>query len=98
MDHFERASAHRAWRSAERIKRLSDRLVGIGPFGLGLDGLLAWIPGANVTYTVGAAALLLYEAQMARASVATKLRMAFYLVADTAPSGVPLAGWAVDMH
>lgn len=39
-----RAKAHRAWRSAESIKRLSDRLIGIGPIGLGLDGVLAWCP------------------------------------------------------
>ena len=34
-----RERAHRAWRSAERIKRLSDKLVSVGPFGLGLDGV-----------------------------------------------------------
>ena len=59
--------AHRAWRSAERIKRLSDKLVSIGPFGLGLDGVLAWIPGANLLYSVGAGGLLIYEAVGARA-------------------------------
>ena len=35
-----RAKAHRAWRSAETIKRLSDRLIGVGPVGIGLDGVL----------------------------------------------------------
>ena len=33
--------AHRARRSTEQIERLSDKLVSIGPFGLGMDGGLA---------------------------------------------------------
>jgi hypothetical protein len=39
--------AHRAWRTAERIKQLSDRIVGVGPWGLGVDGVLAWVPVAG---------------------------------------------------
>jgi len=96
MDTIDKAKAHRAWRSAERIKRVSDKLIGIGPFGLGLDGLLAWIPGANVAYSVGAGAVLFYEATAAQASVATLARMAAYILADSATSGVPVVGWAID--
>ncbi len=88
--------AHRAWRSAERIKRLSDRLVGIGPFGIGLDAVLDWIPGLGPIYSAGAGALLVGQALSARASAATILRMIAYLAADTATSSVPLAGWAID--
>lgn len=88
--------AHRAWRSAERIKRLSDQLVKVGPIGIGLDGILAWIPGANLLYSVGAGALLAVEAVGAGASAATLTRMAVYLVADSATSEVPIIGWAVD--
>lgn len=91
-----RDRAHRAWRSAERIKRLSDRMVGIGPVGLGLDGVLAWIPGANVLYSVGAGGLLLYEAVAAEASMTTLAKMGFYLAADSATSSVPVFGWALD--
>jgi hypothetical protein len=92
----DRDRAHRAWRSAERIKRLSDKLVRFGPLGVGLDGVLAWVPGANLLYSAGAGGLLVYEAMGAGASRATVARMAVYLIADSAMSGVPLVGWAMD--
>ncbi|CAN7420963.1 DUF4112 domain-containing protein [Phenylobacterium sp. LjRoot219] len=88
--------AHQAWIHAERIRRLSDRVVSLGPLGLGLDGVLAWIPGANVAYAVGAGGLLLYCAVQAGAGPATLARMGIYLAADSALSSVPVAGWAVD--
>ncbi|WP_293349984.1 DUF4112 domain-containing protein [Phenylobacterium sp.] len=93
-DHRDRA--HRAWRRAERIKLLSDRVVGFGPWGLGVDGVLAWVPVAGTVYSVGAAAVLLTEAVQSGASRATLLRMAAYLGLDSVASGVPLVGWAVD--
>jgi hypothetical protein len=88
--------AHRAWRSAERIKRLSDRLVGVGPVGLGLDGILAWVPVAGTVYSLGAGGLLLIEGMRGGASLLTLGRMAAYLAVDSASSTVPVAGWAVD--
>jgi hypothetical protein len=92
----DRERAHRAWRNAERLKRLSDNLIPIGPWGLGLDGVLAWIPGANTFYSVGAGALLIYEAIWAKASAWTMVRMAIYLLANSAMTEVPLIGWALD--
>ncbi|WP_269716730.1 DUF4112 domain-containing protein [Caulobacter sp. NIBR2454] len=91
-----REHAHQAWRHAETIKRLSDRIVGVGPFGIGLDGVIAWIPGANAIYSLGAGGLLMAHAVRSQAGGATMARMAAYLVADTASSGVPIIGWAVD--
>lgn len=88
--------AHRAWRVAERIARLSDDLIPLGPWGLGLDGVLAWIPGANTFYSVGAGALLLYEGIGAGAAPFTLLRMGLYLVANSAMTEVPILGWAMD--
>jgi hypothetical protein len=96
MSDLSRDRAHTSWRRAERIKRLSDRLVKIGPFGLGIDGLLAWVPGANIVYSVGAGGLLIYEAVQAGASKMTLAQMAIFLVADSATSEVPIIGWAVD--
>ncbi|MDO8408947.1 MAG: DUF4112 domain-containing protein [Phenylobacterium sp.] len=88
--------AHRAWRAAERIKRLSDRLVGVGPIGLGLDGILAWVPVAGTVYSVGAGALLVVAGFRGGVSVITLGRMAAYLFVDTASSTVPFIGWTVD--
>lgn len=93
---LERDKAHRAWRNAERIKRLSDRLIGFGPVGIGLDGVLAWVPGANLVYSLGAGGLLMVEGVAAGASAFTLARMAAYLIADSATSEVPILGWAID--
>jgi hypothetical protein len=92
----ERDRAHRAWRNAERIKKLSDNLVGIGPWGLGLDGVLAWVPIAGTVYSLGSGVLLLYEGVQAHAAPWTLTRMAAYMVANSTMSGVPVIGWAMD--
>lgn len=91
-----RERAHQAWRTADRIKRLSDGLLGVGPFKLGIDGVLAWVPVAGTIYSVGAAALLLREAIEAGAGKHTIARMGAYLAADSVSSSVPILGWAVD--
>jgi uncharacterized protein DUF4112 len=88
--------ARRAWRNAERIKRLSDNLIKIGPWGLGLDGVLAWVPVAGTVYSVGSGGLLLYEGVKAKASAWTLARMAAYMIANSAMSDVPVVGWAMD--
>jgi hypothetical protein len=91
-----RHKAHEAWRHAETIKRLSDRLIGIGPFGLGLDGVLAWVPGMGLVYGLGAGGLLMFHAVQAKASAGTLARMAAYLAADNLSDTIPVLGWAVD--
>ena len=96
MDETHRERAHRAWRNAERIKKLSDNLIKIGPWGLGLDGVLAWVPVAGTLYSVGSGGLLLYEAVQAKASAWTLTRMAAYMIVNSAMSDVPVVGWAMD--
>jgi hypothetical protein len=88
--------AHAAWRSAEQIKRLSDRIVGVGPVGIGLDGITAWIPGANLVYGLTAGGLLLMHAVRAEAKPATLAKMAAYLAVDNLTDAVPVIGWAAD--
>lgn len=91
-----REQAHRAWRTAERIKRLSDRLVGVGPIGVGLDGVLAWVPVAGTLYSLGAGGVLMVEAVRAGAAPKTLAKMAAYLTVDSAASVPPVIGWLVD--
>ena len=84
------------WSNVEGVKKLSDRAVALGPFGIGLDGLLTWIPIVGDAYTVGAGGWLMVQAVRARASTATLARMAAYLLSDTATAAVPFAGAVVD--
>ncbi|MFI4976769.1 MAG: DUF4112 domain-containing protein [Caulobacterales bacterium] len=91
------AEGHRLWLAAERIKILSDRLIGFGPFGMGLDGLLAFVPVAGTAYSLGAGALLVREAVLAGASSWTITRMSLYVGFRTAASVVPLIGSLVDI-
>lgn len=84
------------WSNVEGVKKLSDRVIGIGPFGIGLDGLLAWVPVVNQVYTVGAGGWLIFQAVRARATPATLLKMATFIGLDTATDAVPIAGYAVD--
>jgi hypothetical protein len=71
------------WSNVESVKTLSDRAIGIGPFGIGLDGLLAFIPGVGLVYTVGAAGWLLIQAMRANASAGALAQMIACLGIDT---------------
>ena len=77
----------------EKVKKVSDRLIGVGPFGLGLDGVLSFTPVAGVVYSAGAGALLLAHAVRARASPGTLVHMGVLLGINTlldVPGGTPL--------
>ena len=97
MTAITQGEAHRAWITAERIKRIADRLVGLGPFSIGLDGLLAPVPIAGTAFSLGAGVWLLVEAVRVRASALTIARMAFCVGFRTLASVVPLEGWLVDI-
>jgi hypothetical protein len=84
------------WSNVEGVKKLSDRAVGFGPFGIGMDGLLTWIPVVGTVYSVGAAAWLFTQAVRARATPYTIARMAGYLGLDVGTGAVPVAGNVVD--
>ena len=95
------ADIEKIWSNVEGVKKLSDRAVGIGPFGIGLDGLLTWVPVVGTVYSVGAAFWLLVQGIQARAAPGTLLLMASYLGLDTATTAVgevvPLAPDVVDL-
>ena len=87
---------HRIWRSVQTVKKLSDRVIGIGPFGVGMDGLLTWIPGAGMVYSLGAGSFIMVQAVRAKAKPSTIARMAGYLALDIATTEIPLIGDAID--
>ena len=86
----------KVWSRVEGVRKLSDRVIGIGPWGVGMDGLLTWIPLVGTAYSIGAGGLLLVSAVQAKASPTTLAKMAAYLVTDVATSEVPFVGDAVD--
>ncbi|WP_428156052.1 DUF4112 domain-containing protein [Brevundimonas sp.] len=84
------------WSNVEGVKKLSDRVIGIGPFGLGLDAMLTWVPVVGTVYTVGTGGWLMLQAVRAKATPATLARMGAYMAIDTATGTVPIAGDIVD--
>ncbi len=88
---------HIIWRQVEVVRRLSDRVVGVGPFGVGMDGLLTFIPLVGGAYSLGAGGYLLVQAFRARAKGATIGVMAVYLAADLMTSEIPLIGDLIDL-
>ena len=89
--------AHRAWLTAERIKRVADRLIGLGPFSIGIDGLLAPVPLAGTAFSLLAGLWLVVLGVKARAGAFTLFRMICYVGFRTLVSIVPLEGWLVDI-
>ena len=92
-----RGDIEKIWTNVDSIKKLSDRVIGIGPIGLGLDSLLTWVPVVSPLYSFGVGGFLVIQGIRARASVPTLLRMTGYMIADTATDAVPGAGSVVDM-
>lgn len=90
------ADVENVWLSVERIKKISDRVVAFGPFGMGLDAILTWIPGLGTIYTVGAGAWLVILGLRVKAGPGTLARMLGYLTVDTITGTVPIAGDAID--
>ena len=92
---------HNTRLAIENLRRVSDRLVGMGPFGIGLDGLLGAIPGLGeflgAIYSVGAGVLLLVHGWRGRASAGVLFQVAVLVGLRTLSNFIPLAGGVVDM-
>lgn len=89
--------------SVDTVKRLSDRIIGIGPVNLiGLDGILSWIPipGLDVAYSVLAGAFILVQGARARCDLTTLIAAGLALATDAGLSFgdtvIPLLGAAAD--
>lgn len=82
--------------SVDGWRKISDRLFSIGPFGVGLDGLLTVIPGIGGAYSLGVGGYLIAQAWRVRASTGTMAKMAALIAADTLLGEVPVVGDVFD--
>lgn len=83
-------------RSVELVGRLSDGLIRIGPWGLGIDGLLSWIPVVGEVYSAAAGGFILVQGARARVPVHTLIVAAGLLASRTVITALPFAGPAVS--
>jgi len=81
--------------SVALVGRLSDSLVHFGPFRLGIDGVLSWIPGVGELYSTGAATFILVQGLRAGVPLGTLAVCAVLMGSRTMVTAVPLAGPAV---
>ena len=86
---------HNGRQAIERIAYLSDSLIGWGPFGIGLDGLLAWAPGLGELYSIGAGAALVLQGYRARAPAGVLLTAAALVSLRTLSNIIPLLGGVI---
>jgi len=76
----------------ELVGRLSDSLVRLGPFSLGVDGVLSWIPGLGEIYSLGAGGFILAQGVRAEVPKSVLARCALILAIRTLGDAVPFAG------
>ncbi len=79
-------------RSVEMVGRLSDGLIRIGPWGIGIDGVLSWIPIVGEVYSAAAGGFILIQGARARVPLRVLLGAAGLLASRMAFDAVPLAG------
>jgi hypothetical protein len=89
-------------RSVELIGRFSDGLLHIGPFRLGAEAALSWIPGVGEIYGAAAAAFLLVQGLRAGVPLHVLALCAALMFGRTlinaAPVAGPLAADALALH
>ena len=79
-------------RSVELVGRLSDGLIRIGPWGIGIDGVLSWIPGVGEIYSALAGGFILVQGVRAKVPVHILLGAAALLISRMGMDAIPFAG------
>jgi hypothetical protein len=79
-------------RSVELVGRFTDGLLRIGPFRLGAEAALDWIPGVGEVYGSAAAIFLLVQGSRAKVPLKTLLGCAGLMFGRTLITAVPVAG------
>ena len=72
--------------------RLSDGLIRIGPWGIGIDFALSWIPVVGEAYNALAGAFILIQGIRARVPAHTLIVSAGMLASRTVMDALPFAG------
>ena len=88
---------HNIKANVEQARRSSDKWIGIGPFGIGLDGFLTIVPVVGQLYTIGAAAYLLTQGVKARVSGITLWQMLALFFTDLVLGAAPIVGAVPDI-
>jgi hypothetical protein len=78
--------------SVERVGRLSDSILRVGPFSIGLDGVMAWVPVLGEIYSAAAGGFILIQGARAGVSGPVLLAAAAIMAFRTSVSAVPLVG------
>jgi hypothetical protein len=81
---------------AERLARLLDRWIKVGPFSIGLDGLLGLIPGIGDVTSGAFSALIVMRAIQSGVPKAAILRMVLNVGIDSLVGSIPLLGDLFD--
>lgn len=87
---------HNIKNSIERTKQMSDGVIKIGPFGVGLDALLGFVPPLGAAYSAGAGLILVVDGLRARAAPMVLAEMTLILAVDTLTPFIPKAGVLID--
>jgi hypothetical protein len=74
------------------VGRLSDSIVRIGPFSLGIDGVLSWIPAVGELYSAAAGLFMLVQGARAGVRTSVLAQAALVLTMRTLGDAVPFAG------
>jgi len=74
------------------VGRLSDSLVRFGPFRLGVDGVLSWVPGLGEAYSTIAGAFIVVQGFRAGVPLHILLLCAGLMASRTTVTAIPLAG------
>ena len=82
--------------SVDWVGQLSDSIVRFGPFSIGMDGVLSWIPVVGEVYSGAAATFLIVQGLRARVPASVLLGSAALMASRTVITALPLAGPAIS--
>jgi hypothetical protein len=74
------------------VGHISDGMVKLGPFGLGVDAILTWAPGIGELYSAAAGAFILVQGARAGVGWQTLATAGALLALRTVASAIPLIG------